>query len=71
MDPISSSHLVQDRTDALQRTADQIRRERTLRTTPPASTAEAVAMPVPRARPADPVREPSKAVDCAPAERAA
>jgi hypothetical protein len=70
MDPITTSHLVQDRTDALQRTADQIRRERRLRSIPSSSMAEAVAVPVPQARPADPPREASKANDCAPAERA-
>jgi hypothetical protein len=71
MDPISTSHLVQDRTAALQQTADQIRQERALRSAPSTTTAEAAAVPVSRARPANPTRSTSKATDCAPAERAA
>jgi hypothetical protein len=71
MDPITTSHLVQDRTDALQRTADQLRQERALRAAPSTAAAEAVAVPVPRAGPANPTRATSMAPDCAPAERAA
>jgi hypothetical protein len=72
MDPITTSHLVQDRTAALQRIADQVRQERALRSTPtPTASVAAVAMTVARARPADPQPAPSKATDCATAERAA
>jgi hypothetical protein len=73
MDPITVTHLVQDRTTDLQRTADQLRQERALRSAPTTTTtaAEAVAVSVPRAGPANPTRATSKAADCAPAERAA
>jgi hypothetical protein len=71
MDPITTSHLVQDRTDALQRTADQLRQERALRSAPATTPAEAVAVSVPRAGRANPTRATSKVPDCAPAERAA
>jgi hypothetical protein len=49
MDRISVSHVVQDRTDELQRTADQVRLERSLRSKPIAETA---ATAVPEAQPA-------------------
>ena len=79
MDPISTTHLVQDRTAALQRTADELRLERRLRSTPAVSTpsvstpstAEVVALSTARARPADSRRAPAKSRDCAPAEPAA
>jgi hypothetical protein len=46
MDPITTTHLVQDRTEDLQRIADQVRQERSMRSTPPAAAiAEATASP--------------------------
>ena len=41
MDPITVTHLVKDRTVELQRTADQVRQERALRST---SSADAIAI---------------------------
>jgi hypothetical protein len=77
MDPITFTHLVQDRTTDLQRTADQVRQERVLRLTPSAR-AVAVAGPVRPAvetaahatGPATARPSPSKAGGCAPAEPA-
>jgi hypothetical protein len=46
MDPITTTHLVQDRTEDLRRIADQVRQERSMRSTPPAAAvAEATASP--------------------------
>lgn len=71
MDPITVTHLVQDRTQDLQRIADQVRQERKLRST---STAAAQATPPESARPAEqrrvPARDPRRAGGCAPAEPA-
>ncbi len=64
MDPITVTKLVSDRTDDLQRIADQVRQERALRST---TTSRAVAPP---ARPAESRRSPASARDCAPAEPA-
>jgi hypothetical protein len=68
MDPITATHLVQDRTKDLQRIADQVRQERSLRSTTPA---EATASPV---QPTEARRAPAprgaKAAGCAPAEPA-
>ena len=77
MDPITSTHLVQDRTAALQRTADQVRQERALHSTPsatPPAAVDSVAVTVTQTRVADPPPAPAasaKATDCAAAERAA
>ena len=71
MDPISTTHLVQDRTAALQRTADELRLERRLRSTPVAPTPAVSTPSTARARPADTRRAPAKSRDCAPAEPAA
>ena len=49
MDRISVSHLVQDRTDELRRTADQVRQERSLR-----AKLAAAAAAVPSAQPVRP-----------------
>lgn len=71
MDPITVTHLVQDRTQDLQRIADQVRQERKLRST---STAAAEATPPASARPTEPRRvpapNPARAAGCAPAEPA-
>ena len=67
MDPITVTHLVQDRTEDLQRTADQVRRERTLRST----VAAVVAATPTRATDARRSPAPSRANGCAPAEPAA
>ena len=77
MDPITVTHLVQDRTIELQRTADQVRQERALRST---SSADPVAVardlqPAAQAasHPIGPAKsQPSsaKAGGCAPAEPA-
>jgi hypothetical protein len=68
MDPISVTHLVQDRTQELQRVADQVRQERALSSTQPA---EAVASSTPPAEARrSPVSSPTKAGGCAPAEPA-
>jgi hypothetical protein len=68
MDPITVTHLVQDRTQDLQRIADQVRQERALRSTPPA------AAPSSPTRPAEARRSPAptstKAGACVPAEPA-
>ena len=64
MDPITVTKLVSDRTQDLQRTADQVRQERALRTT---RTADAVN---PSTRPAEVRGSPAKAGRCAPAEPA-
>ncbi|HUP55120.1 MAG TPA: hypothetical protein VM408_06415 [Methylomirabilota bacterium] len=53
MDPITVTHLVQDRTNDLQRTADQVRQERALRSTA-AAAAEPAAEPTSSA-PAGPI----------------
>ena len=64
MDPITVTHLVQDRTDELQRTADQLRRERALR---PTRTVAAVASTAPRgAAPASPALRPERRPDARP-----
>jgi hypothetical protein len=72
MDPITTTHLVQDRTEDLQRIADQVRQERSMRSTPPAAAvAEATASP---ARPIEAPRSAAatrtNAGGCAPAEPA-
>jgi len=77
MDPITVTHLVQDRTIELQRTADQVRQERALRST---SSADAIAIaralrPAAEAasHPTGPAKaQPSsaRAGGCAPAEPA-
>jgi hypothetical protein len=59
MDPITVTNLVQDRTQDLQRLADQVRQERSLRSTAVAATAEAT--PPAPARPAEPRRAPAPA----------
>lgn len=66
MDQITVARLVQDRTQDLQRTADQVRQERSLR-----STARAAAATSASARPAE--ARPQAAArlgGCAPAEPA-
>jgi hypothetical protein len=72
MDPITVTHLVQDRTQDLQRIADQVRQERSLRATRTAAAAETT--PPASARPAEPRRvpapNPARAAGCAPAEPA-
>jgi len=77
MDPITVSHLVQDRTMELQRTADQVRQERALRSTPSAGAVVGVRPTRPAAEaaahPTGPARvrpSPAKAGGCAPAEPA-
>ena len=66
MDPITVTNLVQDRTQDLQRIADQVRQERALRSTPQTeSTASHVRPTESRRSPA-----PGKAGGCAPAEPA-
>ena len=75
MDPITVTQLVHDRTLDLQRTADQLRQERALRST---AAAQAVAGPTrsaagAAAHPAGPAKarpSPTKAGGCAPAEPA-
>ena len=67
MDPITVTHLVQDRTQDLQRIAEQVRQERSLRSTPqPEATASDI-------RPTEPRRSPAsgKSGACAPVEPAA
>ena len=63
MDPITVTHLVQDRTQDLQRIADQVRQERSLRSTAhaeaTASTAAAEATPPSPIRTTEPRREPA------------
>lgn len=74
MDPITESRLVPDRTRDLQRTADQVRLERTLR---PASTGlpeapEPATAVAPRTRGLDRARTTgATAAQCAPGEPAA
>ena len=71
MDPITVTHLVQDRTQDLQQIAEQVRQERSLRSTaateatPPADAraTEARRSPTPRSA-------PTKSGGCAPAEPA-
>ena len=71
MDPITVTHLVQDRTQDLQQIAEQVRQERSLR-----ATAAAEATPPAAARPAEarrspaPRSAPTTACGRAPAERA-
>ena len=73
MDPITVTHLVQDRTQDLQRIADQIRQERSLRSTSTATEAEAT--PPTPVRAIEPRRElasaPANAAGCDLAEPAA
>jgi hypothetical protein len=66
MDPITVTHLVQDRTQDLQRIADQVRQERSLRSTP---QTEATASHV---RPTESRRSPAPGTSgaCAPVEPA-
>lgn len=64
MDPFTIKHLAHDRILDLQRTADQVRRERALRP-PPSGEAEA-----PPTRQAEMRRAPDKAGRCSPAEPA-
>ena len=78
MDRISVSHLVQDRTDELRRTADQVRQERSLR-----AKLAAAAAAVPSAQPVRPGEavpgvqaaearpSPATAAGCTSAEHAA
>ena len=76
MDPITVTHLVQDRTNDLQRIADQVRKERSLRSTAAAAQAAepTVSAPVrltePRLAPA-PALGPANAAGCDLAEPAA
>jgi hypothetical protein len=58
MDPITATHLVQDRTQDLQRIADQVRQERSLRSK---STAAAAASPPALVRAAERRRAPAAA----------
>jgi hypothetical protein len=68
MDPITVTHLVQDRTDDLRRIADQVRQERALRSTPPEAVTSS---PTRRAQPRrSPTPTSTKAGGCAPAEPA-
>jgi hypothetical protein len=81
MDPISISHLVQDRTDELQRTADQVRRESSLRSklgaaavpsAQPARPVEAVGRVAPASvQPTEARPSPGKAAGCTSAQHAA
>ena len=66
MDPITTASLIHDRTQELQRTADQLRQGRALRSTSPAETS------APPDAPTEAGRSPalSKAGTCAPAEPA-
>jgi hypothetical protein len=68
MDPITVTHLVQDRTQDLQRIADQVRQERSLRSTPPAEVTASPARTA-EARGATPPA-PTKTGGCVPAEPA-
>ena len=71
MDPITTASLIHDRTQELQRTADQVRQERTLRSNAivPVAVVEATAVGAP-ARPDEPQRSPAMAGSCSPAEPA-
>lgn len=73
MDPITATHLVQDRTQDLQRIADQVRQERLLRSTSARAAAEAAApAPVRAAEPRlAPAPAPANAAGCDLAEPAA
>lgn len=70
MDPITVTHLVQDRTQDLQRIADQVRQERSLRAASEAATPAPARLPEPRRAPA-PTPAPANAVGCDLAEPAA
>ena len=70
MDPITVTHLVQDRTNDLQRIADQVRQERSLRATPPAGADAALARPAEVRRAPARASVPAKAGGCSPAEPA-
>ena len=65
MDPITVTHLVQDRTQDLQRIADQVRQERALRSSPPSEPAASATRPAASRRSTSP-----EAGGCAPAEPA-
>lgn len=65
MDSITTANQVHERMLDLQKTADDIHQERALRSTP---TLEPLAAPIPR--PAEVLRSPAKAGNCAPAEPA-
>lgn len=64
MDPITVTNRVHERTAELQRTADQVHRERELRSTPTAETVTS------HARPAEARSSPQKAGGCSPVESA-
>ena len=68
MDPITATHLVQDRTQDLRRIADQVRRERALRPTPPAEATSSPTRSAEDRRSAAPTS--TKAGGCVPAEPA-
>jgi hypothetical protein len=61
MDPIFVTHLVQDRTQGLQRIADQVRQERSLRSTSAAAPVAPEATSPTRVRATDPRRAPAPA----------
>jgi hypothetical protein len=70
MDPITVTHVVQDRTQDLQRIGDQVRQERSLHSTLPAETDPAIARPAEARRGPAPASVPTEARGCAPAEPA-
>ena len=71
MDPFTIASLIHDRTEELQRAADRIRQERTLRSYAivPVAVVEATAAGA-SARPDEPQRSPAMAGSCSPAEPA-
>ena len=72
MDPITVSHLVQDRTQDLQRIADQVRQERSLRSDDrPAASTAGHPSPDPPKPVAAPAASGRRSGGCAPAEPAA
>jgi uncharacterized protein YkwD len=70
MDPITVTHVVQDRTQNLQRIADQVRQERSLRSTPPVEADAALARLAEARRAPAPAPGPTEGRGCAPAEPA-
>jgi hypothetical protein len=70
MDPITVTHVVQDRTQDLQQIADQVRQERSLRSTPPVEADAALARPAEARRAPAPASAPTEARGCVPAEPA-